>query len=217
MKKYIAEMAGTFALVFCGTGAIIVNSLYGNCITHMGIAFTFGLIVFLMISLIGWISGCHINPAVTLAFYMARKISLLDALIYITVQIIGATIASLILWYLFPGAKSIGESVPAVSYNKALVLEAMATFFIMITIVLSFKEIIQENVVPIFIGAIVFIECLVMGPLTGASMNPARSIGPAIISQNYDGLSIYILGPIVGALLAVLVGFAIKPVPKHEA
>ena len=155
------------------------------------------------------------NPAVTLALYVSRKISLSDALWYIIMQCIGAIMASFLLCYLFPDSSTFGESMPTVTKDKAIFLEATATFMIMFSIVLSFRNQDLENKLPAVLGAIVFLDCLVIGPLTGASMNPARSIGPAMVVNNYDFLSIYIIGPIFGALFAVFVGYILHP-RNHE-
>ena len=215
IKKYFSELIATFFLVFFGTGAIVVNAQNNNSITHIGIAFTFGIVIFILVSMFGKISGANMNPAVTLALYVSRKISLSDALFYIVMQCIGAIIASFLLCYLFPDSSTFGESIPSVSKDKAIFLEALATFVLMFSIVLSFRNQDLENKLPIVLGAIIFLDCLVIGPLTGASMNPARSLGPAIVVDSYDFLSIYIIGPIFGALLAVFVGYILHP-RNHE-
>jgi aquaporin NIP len=134
MKRFCAEILGTFALVFAGTGAIVINEASGGAITHVGIALTFGLIVLAMIYTVGDISGAHLNPAVTLGFWAARRLPGRDVLPYITSQFIGATLASGLLRFLFPENKLLGATLPAGSESQSFVLETVLTFFLMLTI-----------------------------------------------------------------------------------
>lgn len=205
MKRFIAETIGTFALVFCGTGAIIINEYTNGVVTHPGIAVTFGLIVMGMIYAFGDISGAHINPAVTIAFAYAKKFPWKEVPSYVLAQLIGAFVASGLLWYLFPESESLGATLPQMEVLKVFILEVILSFFLMLVIInvsTGSKEI--GVIAGIAIGGIVLLEALFAGPITGASMNPARSIAPAIVSWNLDALWLYILAPIIGMLLAVM-------------
>ncbi|HEX8466127.1 MAG TPA: aquaporin [Abditibacterium sp.] len=202
--KLWAEFFGTFALVFCGTGAIVTNSVAGGAVTHVGIALTFGLVVMALIYSFGDISGAHFNPAVTLAFAAAKRFEWRCVMPYIGAQIGGAIWASLLLKVLFPGANTLGATTPRGSSLQSLVLEAILTWFLML-VILRVSTGAQEKGITagIVIGAVIGLEALFAGPICGASMNPARSIGPAVVSLDVQNLWIYLFGPIVGALLAV--------------
>lgn len=205
MKKYIAECIGTFALVFCGTGAIVIDQVSGGVVTHVGIAITFGLIVMAMIYSFGEISGAHFNPAVTIAFFLSGRFSLRQVTPYITAQLVGAILASSILWAIFPGQQSLGETMPASSVLSTFVLEVILSFFLMLVIIQVSTGSKEVGVMAgIAIGATVLLEALFAGPITGASMNPARSIAPALIAGNFTHLWVYITAPILGASLAIL-------------
>ena len=205
MKKYIAEFIGTFSMIFCGTGAMTINEVTGGDVTHVGIGITWGLIVMAMIYAFGEISGAHFNPAVSIAFAYAKKFSWKEVPKYIIAQILGAFAASLILWFLFPVSETLGATIPTVDVWRAFVLELLLTFFLMVVIInvsTGSKEI--GVIAGIAIGSVVLLEALFAGPITNASMNPARSIAPNIISGNIEHLWMYILAPILGALLAVV-------------
>ena len=205
MKSYIAEAIGTFALVFCGTGAIIINDFTGGVVTHPGIAVTFGLIVMGMIYAFGDISGAHINPAVTIAFAYAKKFPWKEVPKYAVAQLVGAFAASGLLLFLFPENELLGTTLPQIEVFKVFILEIILSFFLMVVIInvsTGAKEI--GVIAGIAIGGIVLLEALFAGPITGASMNPARSIAPAIVSGHLSHLWIYIGGPILGCLLAVV-------------
>src|SRR5665213_523341 len=134
MKRFCAEMLGTFALVFAGTGAIVINEVSGGAITHVGVALTFGLIVLAMIYTVGDISGAHLNPAVTIGFWAARRLPGCDVFPYITSQFVGAILASALLRFLFPENKLLGATLPAGSESQSFILETVLTFFLMLTI-----------------------------------------------------------------------------------
>jgi len=205
MKKYISEFIGTFAMIFCGTGAMTINEVTGGDVTHVGIAMTWGLIVMAMIYAFGETSGAHFNPAVSIAFAYAKKFSWREVPKYIIAQILGAFSASLILWFLFPSSEILGATIPTVDVWRAFVLEFLLTFFLMVVIInvsTGSKEI--GPVAGIAIGAVVLLEAMFAGPITNASMNPARSIAPAFVSGNLQHLWMYIIAPILGALLAVV-------------
>jgi aquaporin Z len=211
MKKYIAEALGTFALVFCGTGAIVVNEITGGTITHVGIAVTFGLIVMAMIYTIGDKSGAHLNPAVTIAFTLYSVFPAREVLPYILSQVTGAFIASFALWFLFPDSVYLGATLPAGSNLQSLVLEFILTFLLMFTIVNvaeSGKE--KGLFAGIAIGSVVLLEAMFAGPVSGASMNPARSLAPALVSGHFQEVWIYLTAPFAGAALAVVIHKKIK-------
>ena len=204
MKKYISEFIGTFSLVFCGTGAMIINEVTGGDVTHVGIGITWGLIVMAMIYAFGDISGAHFNPAVSIAFAYAKKFSWKEVPKYIIAQVLGAFVASLILLFLFPDSEFLGSTIPKVDIWRAFVLELLLTFFLMVVIInvsTGSKEI--GVIAGIAIGGVVLLEAIFAGPITNASMNPARSLAPNIVSGNIKGLWLYMVAPVLGALLAV--------------
>lgn len=202
MKKYIAEFIGTFALVFCGTGAIVINDVTNGSVTHVGIAITFGLIVTVMIYSFGKISGAHINPAVTIAFSFTDRFDKKKLIGYIIAQLLGALLASVILKMLFTEHQNLGSTIPFGSWQQSFILEIILTYFLMIVILFVSQNRSISQYTAIAVGAIVMLEAMFAGPITGASMNPARSIAPAIVSGNVTNLSLYIFAPIIGAILA---------------
>ena len=204
MKKYVAEALGTFALVFCGTGAIVIDQQTNGAVTHVGIAITFGFIVMAMIYTLGNISGAHLNPAVTIAFTLAKRFQLKKVLPYITAQLTGAMLASLALKYLFPTNETLGVTLPSGTEIQSFILEFILTFFLMIVIInvaSGSKE--QGMFAGLAIGSTVLLEAMFAGPICGASMNPARSIAPALISGHSEHLWLYIVAPIAGAASAI--------------
>lgn len=205
MKTYIAEFIGTFALVFCGTGAIVINEFTGGTVTHLGIAVSFGLVVMGMIYAFGDISGAHLNPAVTIAFAYAKKFPWREVPAYAIAQTLGAIAASGLLLFLFPQNELLGTTIPQIEVFKVFIFEILLTFFLMVVIInvsTGSKEI--GVIAGIAIGGVVLLEALFAGPITGASMNPSRSIGPAIVSGHLEHLWLYIAAPVIGALLAVV-------------
>jgi aquaporin NIP len=204
MKKYVAEVLGTFAIVFCGTGAIIINQQTNGAITHVGVAITFGLIVMAMIYALGNISGAHLNPAVTIAFTLAKKFEVKQVALYIISQLAGAFLASLVLKYLFPTNEFLGATLPSGTALQSFILELILTFFLMLVIInvaTGSKE--QGMFAGLAIGSTVLLEAMFAGPICGASMNPARSIAPAIISGHTECLWVYISATVLGAALAI--------------
>lgn len=205
MKRYISEVIGTFAMVFCGTGAMTINEITGGAVTHPGIAMTWGLIVMAMIYAFGDISGAHFNPAVTVAFAYAKKFSWREVPKYILAQCIGAIAASSMLLFLFPESEFLGATLPSFEPYKAFVLEILLAFFLMLVIInvsTGAKEI--GIIAGIAIGGVVLLEAMFAGPMTKASMNPARSLGPALLSGNLQHLWLYLTAPFIGAILAVM-------------
>ncbi|WP_340199049.1 MIP/aquaporin family protein [Ascidiimonas sp. W6] len=204
-KKLFAEFIGTFAMVFCGTGAMTINEITNGSITHPGIAITWGLIVMAMIYAFGEISGAHFNPAVTIAFTYAGKFKKSNILPYIGAQILGAIVASALLWILFPQSEFYGATIPSIDSWRAFIMELVLAFFLMVVIInvsTGSKE--TGTMAGIAIGGIILLEAMFAGPVTKASMNPARSIGPALVSGHFEHLWLYLTAPILGALLAVI-------------
>lgn len=204
MKRYLAELIGTFALVFCGTGAIIINNQTNGSVSHVGIAITFGLIVMAMIYALGNISGAHFNPAVTIAFTIAKKFEIKEVLPYIISQLIGAFLASGILRYLFPTDEFLGATLPLGDPFRSFVLEFILTFFLMLVIInvaTGSKE--QGMFAGLAIGATVLLEAMFAGPICGASMNPVRSLAPAVISGHTEHIWVYLSATILGAAVAI--------------
>jgi aquaporin Z len=204
-KKYITEAIGTFILVFCGTGAIIINEVTGGTVSHIGIAMTFGLVVLALIYALGDISGAHFNPAVTFAFWRAKRFNSQEVLPYIASQTVGALLASGLLLTLFPQSITMGATLPAGSLLQSFILEVVLMFilmFVIINVSTGAKE--KGITAAIAIGSVVGLEAMFAGPISGASMNPVRSLAPALVSGHFHALWIYLLAPFVGSLLAVL-------------
>lgn len=206
MKKYYAEAIGTFAMVFCGTGAMTINEITNGSISHAGVAITWGLIVMAMIYAFGDISGAHFNPAVSIGFAFAKKFAWTQVPKYILAQALGAILASALLWFLFPESQFLGETTPANGFPsyKAAILEFILTFFLMVVIInvsTGSKEI--GTMAAIAVGGVILLEAMFAGPMTKASMNPIRSVAPALFTGNFQYLWLYITAPILGALTAV--------------
>ena len=203
MKKYVAEFLGTFGLVFCGTGAIVINQHTNGVVGHMGIAITFGAIVTAMIYCFGNISGAHLNPAVTLGLAINRFFSGREVIPYLLAQIAGAFAASFLLKVLFPLNINLGTTLPSGSDLQSFILEIVLTFFLMLTILFTARG--NEGVKPLaglIIGTVVLLEAMFAGPVCGASMNPARSLAPALVSGHVQSLWVYLIAPIFGSLSA---------------
>lgn len=213
IKKCLAELSGTFALVFVGTGIAIVNEITSGSVTQMGIAIAFGLIVFIMILVFGHISGSHINPAVTVALAVNRHFPWKDVTPYIVSQLIGAVLASLVLKTLFVGSKFLGGTNPSGTVLQSFLLETLLSFLLMFTILKVIEKLSAHKITgAAIIGMVVLLEAYFAGPICGASMNPARSFGPAVAINNLGNLWIYITAPIIGMLLA---GVAFKLIKKE--
>lgn len=211
-RKLFSEVLGTFGLVFAGSGAIVVNDITGGVIGHLGICTVFGLVVMAMVYSFGDVSGAHINPAVTIAFWLSGRFPLKDIAPYVMAQIIGSTAACALLWYLFPDDGTfLGATLVSGTVMQSFVLEVAITFLLMLIIIMvatGSKEV--GTLAGIAIGAAVAVLALVAGPISGASMNPARSLGPALVSGNMEHVWLYIAAPIIGAALAVPVSNVIK-------
>jgi len=197
-----AEVIGTFALVFAGTTAIVANA--DGAVSHVGVALTFGLVVFALIAALGDVSGAHLNPAVTLGFWFARRFPAARVVPYILAQCVGALLASLSVRLLFPDAPTLGETVPAGPVWQSWVLEALLTaflFFVILSVTTGAAE--KGITAGLAIGAVIALEALFAGPVSGASMNPARSLGPAVVSGRLDVLWLYLTAPVAGAALGL--------------
>jgi len=210
---------GTFCLVFAGTGAIVINGVSGGQLGHGGVAAAFGLVVAVMIFGIGHISGAHMNPAVTTGFAVGRHFPLAEVVPYWAAQCVGAILASYSLRALFGTSHGLGVTQPAyVSDFAALILEAGLTAVLMIVILAVATDTrAAGSLAAIAIGGTIGLEALVLGPITGASMNPARSLGPALAASDFTNLWIYIVGPVAGALIGVAIYEGLRGAPHPSA
>jgi aquaporin Z len=204
MNKYAAEIFGTFALVFAGTGAVVIDSVIPGSVTHVGVAITFGLVVMAMIYAVGDVSGAHLNPAVTVGFWTAGHLPGRSVFPYIASQLTGAMMASALLRAAFGNIAYLGATLPAGSQGQSFIMEAVLTgllMFVILCVSTGPKEV--GVMAGIAIGGVVGLEAMFAGPICGASMNPARSLAPALISGHVQSLWIYLLAPLLGAAVAV--------------
>jgi aquaporin Z len=204
MKLYVAEAIGTFALVFAGTTAIVINELNGGVISHVGVALTFGLVVMAMIYSVGDVSGAHLNPAVTLGFWASGRLPRREIAPYVLSQCVGAIAASLTVRFLFLESRTLGATSPAGSTSQSFLLEVFMTsilMFVILGVSTGAKE--KGLLAGVAVGGAVALDALFGGPVSGASMNPARSLGPALVSGQMQALWVYLTAPVVGSLLAV--------------
>jgi aquaporin Z len=211
MRRVLAEFIGTCILVFAGTGAIVVNDSTGGVIGHAGIALTFGLVVLAMIHTFGDVSGAHLNPAVTLGFAVARRFAWREVPAYLSAQIAGAVAASATLRFLFPEHPHLGATQPAGPPLQSFVFEILLTAILML-VILSVSTGAREKSITagIAIGSVIALEAMFAGPISGASMNPARSLGPALIASHFHHLWIYLTAPVLGALATVPLCAAVR-------
>ena len=202
MRALVAEFIGTFALVFAGCGAIAVDAQTGT-LGHVGVAVAFGLVIAVMIYALGHLSGAHFNPAVSVAFAIGRHFPWRSVAAYTAAQVAGATVAALALRATLGPAADLGVTQPSGGDLQALAWEVTFTFFLVlvITAVATDTRAVGEAAA-LAIGGTVALGALVAGPISGASLNPARSLGPALVSVDFTAIWIYIAGPVSGAVLA---------------
>ena len=214
IQKCIAEFIGTFALVFFGCGSMILYELNPSAISPDAIPIIFGLIIAVMIYALGHISGAHFNPAVSIVFYKNKNINFQELCYYIPSQVLGAIGASALHRFFFGAEHSFGMTINKLTISKGFMLEVLISIFLMLTIIsVATDKRVSKSIAELSIGGIIAVCSFIGGPLTGASMNPARSIGPAILSNNFDNIIIYILAPIVGAIIATYTYNNIKEIP----
>ncbi|MFN8615771.1 MAG: MIP family channel protein [Dehalococcoidia bacterium] len=204
---YVAELLGTFALVFAGPGASAVDAATGGAVGTVGVGMSFGLIVMAMIFAIGHISGCHINPAITLAMLAVRRITPARAAGYIAAQVVGAVLAGLAIVAIVGSAGDAGATTPHIGgTDAALWSELILTFFLSFVVFsVATDSRAQDEMAAVAIGGYVGFAATGWGPVAGASMNPARSFGPAVAASVWDAHWVYWVGPIAGAVVAALV------------
>jgi aquaporin NIP len=206
LRRALAEGLAAFALVFAGCGAIVANTVHAGALGGIGVSATFGLVIMTMIYATGHLSGAHINPAVTIAFTLTRHFPLKDALAYVAAQLAGATAGALLLlaaWSDKPA--QLGATLPTVGTGTALLYEAVLSAFLMFVIVAVATDTRAVGAAAaLAIGGTVGLDALFGGPITGASMNPARSFGPALASGTWHDFWIYVVGPVLGASLGAL-------------
>jgi MIP family channel proteins len=201
----LAEVLGTAILLLFGTGAAVVNE-QTHALGHGGVAAAFGLVVLILIQGLGHVSGAHVNPAVTIGFWVAGRFPAQRVLPYVAAQLLGAAIGSSLVQLIATKGSMLGATLPAHGAGQAFGIEVLLTFWLMLVILRVTSGYYEQGLmVGLTISSTVALEALVGGPLTGASMNPARSLGPALVSGNWTAAWVYVVAPVAGVLLAVLV------------
>ncbi len=217
LRKATAELIGTFTMVFAGCGAIMVHGLYPATLPAVAIPVVFGLVVAAMVYALGHISGAHLNPAVTIAFAAVRRFSWCEVPLYVAAQLLGALLAIALLAYTLPESNNYGATLPSIALVHAFIWEFVLTFFLMFVIIAVATDARAVGVMAgAAIGATVMLDAFIGGALTGASMNPARSIAPALFAGNIEVLWLYIAAPIAGALAAAFLYELIRCEPKQD-
>ena len=218
-RRAAAEGVAAFALVFAGCGAIVSNASYDGALGVVGISLVFGLIIMVMVYATGHLSGAHINPAVTVAFTVTRQFPARDALLYVAAQIAGASIGAFCLLAVWTDAPAnLGATVPSVGTGSALVYECLLTAILMFVIMAVATDTRAVGAsAAIAIGGTVGLDALFGGTVTGASMNPARSFGPALASGQWTDFWVYVIGPVVGAALGAVAYQVVRGENPEEA
>jgi aquaporin NIP len=206
LRRAGAEALATFALVFAGCGAIVANAEYDGTLGSVGVGLVFGLVIMVMVYATGHLSGAHINPAVTVAFTLSRHFPARDAVAYVAAQLAGALAGAMLLLAVWPDQPAdLGATVPSVGTGSALVYELVLTAVLMFVIMAVATDTRAVGAAAaIAIGGTVGLDALFGGPVTGASMNPARSFGPALAAGQWTDFWIYVLAPVAGAVLGAL-------------
>ena len=209
LRKSIAEAVGAFTLIFIGAGSIVANDFSAGAVGLLGIALAHGLAIATMVSATGHISGGHLNPAVTIGFLVTRRMPVITGIFYIVAQLIGATVAALLLRIIFPEASwqavSLGTPLVSdgISVAGAILVEFVMTFFLVFVIFGTAGDPMgPKGIAGLGIGAVVTLDILMGGPLTGAAMNPARTFGPALVGGYWTNHIVYWIGPVLGAIAA---------------
>jgi MIP family channel proteins len=217
MHKLAAEAVGTFALVFAGTGAVVIDAETGGGVGHVAVGLTFGLVIMVMIYAVGHVSGAHFNPAVTLAFAVGRHFPWWLVPRYWAAQLLGGVAASLLLRGMFGTTAHLGATLPVGSARRSFLLEAVLTFLLMFVITSVATDVrAVGQAAAIAIGGTVGLEALFAGPISGASMNPARSLAPALVSWTWEAQWLYVTGPLLGAVAGVLAYRAVRGQEEGE-
>lgn len=213
-----AEALAAFALVFAGCGAVVANARYDGALGVVGVALVFGLIVMAMVYATGHLSGAHVNPAVTIAFTVTRHFPFRDAFAYVAAQLAGATAGALALLAVWPNRPAgLGVTVPSVGAGSALVYEVVLSAILMFVIVAVATDTRAVGAAAaIAIGGAVGLDALFAGPVTGASMNPARSFGPALAAGEWRDFWVYVAGPVLGATLGALAYQLVRGEPRDS-
>ncbi|MFM8273933.1 MAG: MIP/aquaporin family protein [Gemmata sp.] len=203
-RRLFAELFGTFVLVFAGTGAIVFDAVSPGKIGHVGVALTFGLVVLAMAYAVGGVSGAHLNPAVTLGLWLARRVPGRDVVPFAVAQLAGAFAASALLFALYPNHETLGATLPHGPPWRAFVLEVWLTaVLVFVILAVTAADPPVRALGGLVVGAVIALEALFAGPISGASMNPARSVAPAVVSGSVQHLWVYVAAPLLGALVAV--------------
>ncbi|MEA2335090.1 MAG: aquaporin [Solirubrobacteraceae bacterium] len=202
-RRATAEALGTFALVFAGCGAVVTNAERAGALGSVGVSLVFGLVILAGIAAFGHLSGAHFNPAVTTSFFLTRHLPGRDATTYIGAQLAGATAGALLLWVVWPEKPAhLGATLPSIAVGRAVIVEGVMSALLML-VILSVATDTRAAGAPaaIAIGATIALDALFGGPLTGASMNPARSFAPALVAGEWKDYWVYLAGPLAGAPL----------------
>jgi aquaporin Z len=203
-RRLAAELFGTFVLVFAGTGAIVFDSVNPGKIGHVGVALTFGLVVLAMIYAVGSVSGAHLNPAVTVGLWLARRVPGRQVLPFVAAQVAGAFAASGLVFAMYPDHPTLGATLPHGPAWHSFVLEVWLTgVLVFVILAMTVADPAVRPLGGVIVGAVIALEALFAGPISGASMNPARSLAPAVASGRLEHLWVYLVAPTVGALVAI--------------